>query len=261
MKAKSELILYHCLWMAEKVMHPTWRTLDESFEGWAYQAGFLRQVRTLKSKGWLETRQDPDTTERVFRLTHNGLLRAIGGVHPPEQWDRGWDGKWRMILFDLPETQRSLRNEFRKMLHSSRFGGLQGSVWISPDPLGELRDRLKDSLPACSVMTMFEGTPCGGETPADVVATTWDFTRIGEAYDLHQDHLLALRDHAAQMDGETLLHWGATERKLWADCLEADPLLPRELWPDNYHGEESWNARHEALRLAGKRAQDLLANS
>ena len=62
MKAKSELILYHCLWMAEKVMHPTWRTLDESFEGWAYRGGFLRQIRTLESKGWLETRQDPEST-------------------------------------------------------------------------------------------------------------------------------------------------------------------------------------------------------
>lgn len=261
MKAKSELILYHCLWMAEKVMHPTWRTLDESFEGWAYRGGFLRQIRTLEAKGWIESKEDPAATERVYRLTNKGLLRAIGGVNPPERWDRGWDGKWRMILFDLPETQRSLRNEFRRMLRNAGFGGLQGSVWISPDPLGELRDRLKDSLPACSVMTMFEGTPCGGETPADVVSTAWDFSRIGEAYDLHQNHLLTLRDHADTIDGEALLDWGATERKLWADCLAADPLLPRELWPDGYQGEESWNARTRALQLAGQRAQELLANS
>lgn len=58
MKAKTELILYHCLWMADTMMHPTWRNMDSSFECWAYRNGFLRQVRTLEAQGWLESAKD-----------------------------------------------------------------------------------------------------------------------------------------------------------------------------------------------------------
>lgn len=261
MKTKSELILYHCLWMTDILMQPSWRSLHDSFESWAYRNGFLRQIRTLEANGWIETKDGNAATERVFRLTRKGLLRAIGGLHPPERWNRGWDGKWRMIVFDLPEKQRSLRNRFRKILQDARFGGLQGSVWISPDPLGDVRKQIKDILPDCSTMTLFEGTSCGGESPAELIASAWDFPRIGEGYDRHDDHLLTLRDHAAEMNAAALLDWGTTERKLWADCLGNDPLLPRELWPDHYPGEESWNARGRALHLAGETAQELLANS
>ena len=61
-------------------------------------------------------------------------LKALGGCDPEERWNRGWDGKWRIIVFDLPEKKRGLRNDLRKQLRSARFGGLQRSVWISPGP-------------------------------------------------------------------------------------------------------------------------------
>ena len=35
MKAKTEELLYFLLWTCEKAFRPTWRNLEESFEGWA----------------------------------------------------------------------------------------------------------------------------------------------------------------------------------------------------------------------------------
>ena len=149
--------------MADTLMRPTWRNMNSSFEEWSYRNGFLRQIQTLEAQGWLESREGSDGTERVYRLTRKGHLRALGGSHPVEQWNRGWDGKWRVVVFDLPEEKRSLRNELRKQLRAAGFGGLQGSVWISPDHVELVSDRLRKTAVSCGVLTFFEGATCCGE--------------------------------------------------------------------------------------------------
>jgi DNA-binding transcriptional regulator PaaX len=57
-----------------------------------------------------------------------------------------------------------------------------------------------------------------------------------------------------------LFLWGRIEKQLWADCMESDPLLPRELWPPSYLGEKAWNERGKTLRRLGKLTGKLLAN-
>lgn len=41
-----------------------------------------------------------------------------------------WDKKWRVIIFDIPDTQRLARNAFRGKLKSLGFYSLQKSVWL-----------------------------------------------------------------------------------------------------------------------------------
>ena len=108
MKAKTELILYHMFWVAGIALRPSVRRIGESFEQWAYQGGFLRQIKQLERQGLLEAEEVEKGTKRVMRLTEKGVLRAIGGCDPMERWNRSWDGLWRMVIFDLPETQRQL---------------------------------------------------------------------------------------------------------------------------------------------------------
>lgn len=260
MKAKTELILYHCLWMAETMMRPSWRNMNSSFEGWAYRNGFLRQIHTLEAQGWLESGEGSDGTERVYRLTRKGMLRALGGSHPEDRWNRGWDGKWRMVVFDLPEEKRSLRNELRRELRAARFGGLQGSVWISPDPVNMVGEQLKKTASSCGMITFFEGATCCGESNSEVVSTAWNFTKIKADYESHLAHLQSMPDAGGNDVRENLLEWGRIEKQLWSDCMEADPLLPRELWPAGYPGETVWKERIKTLRRAGKLAEKSLAN-
>jgi CRISPR-associated endonuclease Cas2 len=46
-----------------------------------------------------------------------------------------WDGKWRLIIFDIPEEARKKRNQLRGLLKANQFEKLQASVFISPHPL------------------------------------------------------------------------------------------------------------------------------
>jgi len=254
MKARTELILYQCLWMADLLMRPTWRNMTGSFEEWSYRNGFLRQIQTLEEQGCIESMEGHDRMKRVHRLTSKGLLLALGGSLPPERWDRGWDGKWRMAVFDLPEDRRALRNELRRQLRKARFGGLQGSVWVSPDPLGAIRDQLKKTAAECGVLTFFEGATCGGESAEEVVESAWDFAAIKNIYSKYLAHLEALPISGTRAIRENLLAWGQTEKALWAACLASDPLLPRELWPKAYSGARAWQRRITQLGKAGRLA-------
>ena len=43
-----------------------------------------------------------------------------------------WDGKWRVLVFDIPEAFHLERDRFRLLLKQNNFVKLQASVFISP---------------------------------------------------------------------------------------------------------------------------------
>lgn len=55
-----------------------------------------------------------------------------------------WDGKWRLVAFDIPEDLRSLRNVLRGILKRSGFLLLQQSVWVYPYECRELQRLLRE---------------------------------------------------------------------------------------------------------------------
>lgn len=55
-----------------------------------------------------------------------------------------WDGKWRIVIFDISEKQRRGRNLVRRELKWLGFKELQKSVWIFPyDAELELKDLIE----------------------------------------------------------------------------------------------------------------------
>ena len=157
-------------------------------------------------------------------------------------------------MFDLPEKKRSLRNELRRQLRHAHFGCLQGSVWVSPDPMDKIRHDLRSTSPDCGVMIFLDATTCGGENAAEVVKSSWDFAKLGRLFQAHAEHIQKLPAGKKGHVGTDLLAWASKENALWLACMAADPLLPRELLPNTYPGLEAWKKRIAALRKAGKLA-------
>lgn len=50
---------------------------------------------------------------------------------------KNWDGKWRLVMYDLPVRFKNARNAFRWKLKDLGFFQLQKSVWIYPYPCEE----------------------------------------------------------------------------------------------------------------------------
>jgi DNA-binding transcriptional regulator PaaX len=56
---------------------------------------------------------------------------------------RVWDRKWRVLIFDIPEYRRGLREKIRLTLLSIGFKRVQDSVWVFPYDCAELISLLK----------------------------------------------------------------------------------------------------------------------
>jgi|SRR3989338_3864421 len=69
-----------------------------------------------------------------LRLTPKGLteLRRTELMHAAVTKPRRWDGRWRILIFDIPEYRKTLRPQIRRSLQTVGFIRLQDSVWIYP---------------------------------------------------------------------------------------------------------------------------------
>lgn len=253
MNPKTEEFLYFLLWGGETLMQPTFRNLNESFEGWAYRTGARQQLAALEKRKLIEKKRG-NVAGRIYRLTEIGRLAALGGRDPLQRWDRSWDGWWRVVIFDLPERENTSRVRLRRFLKSGGFGFLQNSVWITPDPLS---DRVKALAAAGENVESFltlEARPCSEETDQAIVAGAWDFDRINRRYKDCLDLLKKCPKSAGTGNRDTagLQQWARRERLLWNAAVQGDPLLPSVLLPPGYLGKEVWRARNSTLRKAGK---------
>lgn len=53
-----------------------------------------------------------------------------------------WDGKWRIVLFDVPENKRPVRDYLRNVLKRHGFREFQRSMWVWPYKLPQFIGKL-----------------------------------------------------------------------------------------------------------------------
>src|SRR3989338_5051423 len=57
-----------------------------------------------------------------------------------------WDGRWRLVIFDISEKRRPLRDRVRRLMHGLGFYRLQDSVWVHPYECEEIIAILKTDM-------------------------------------------------------------------------------------------------------------------
>ena len=57
-----------------------------------------------------------------------------------------WDGKWRVVIFDIKEKKRGTRDKLRAELQNIGFVRLQNSVWVFPYDCEEMLIMLKADM-------------------------------------------------------------------------------------------------------------------
>jgi len=98
---------------------------------WAYGTGkdfdkpiISQVIKRLREKGYLETSVDEGKV--MMKLTEAGS-DALGFVDQNKQWDK----KWRIVIYDIPEDKRGVRDLFRRRLKEWGFKLWQKSTWIT----------------------------------------------------------------------------------------------------------------------------------
>jgi phenylacetic acid degradation operon negative regulatory protein len=258
MNAKTAELLYILLSGADRLMRPTFCNLTDSFEGWACRKGFLSELHRLERRDLLE-KEGVAGAGLAYRLTEQGRVLALGGRDPLRQWNRGWDGKWRLVMFDVPENRNATRARLRRGLRERWFGCLHKSVWVSPDPLDDEVKRWSSLGEDVGCILCLDARPSAGEPDNAIVAAAWDLERINRLYERCLSVLAQLPDRnltESRAAAQVRLHrWARPEQAAWLDAMSVDPLLPSALLPDAYLGKQVWQRRAEVL----KRAKELIS--
>lgn len=95
--------------------------------GWQYplKKDILAQtLKRLREDGLIDFKDDKTLK---FKLTASGKDRALW-IKMKEE-NQKWDGKWRIIIWDIPEKRREVRNVLRSKLKELGFQQFQKSVW------------------------------------------------------------------------------------------------------------------------------------
>jgi DNA-binding transcriptional regulator PaaX len=57
-----------------------------------------------------------------------------------------WDGYWRIIIIDIPESRKSERDAVRYILKKAQFVQIKNSMWISPFPMEHMMIGMKEDM-------------------------------------------------------------------------------------------------------------------
>jgi len=98
-------------------------------DGWSYplnKASLAKALQRLRIRGFIELIEDQ---ELIIRLTDKGREKAV--LAQLQSSGGEWDGKWRVVIFDVPEKRRTARDLLRYSLKSWGFTPWQQSVWVT----------------------------------------------------------------------------------------------------------------------------------
>lgn len=103
------------------------------------KSSFAKALKRLREQNLIET---VNGDEAIIRLTDKGKSAALWEKY--KSLKKTWDGKWRIVAFDIPEKYFLVRDLFRRRIKELGFKQLQKSVWISKvDCAKLLRDYVK----------------------------------------------------------------------------------------------------------------------
>jgi phenylacetic acid degradation operon negative regulatory protein len=200
--------------------------------------------------------------EARFQATEAGM-RALGAslertrlAYAQDAAGKGWDRRWRLVAFAIPESRRAARDAFRDHLLELGGAAVQNGLYVSPHRWGgDARaeaERLGVAEHVTSATT--DDLEIGGtRDPREIAARLWPIDELAERYQAFVDvyegipeELERMRRERRRLTEAEFLPGALVIGIKFQECFNADPLLPPELLP------RPW---------PGRRARDLLARS
>lgn len=134
MKIRKKSLSQAILFAFEKTIDGYVRLEDFLYNPGFYAYGSEREVKKselaqalkrLREKGFIDSPREEKNL--IFKLTQLGKETLL--TH--KVFNKPWDGKWRIVIFDIPETHKRVRDLFRRNLKFWEFNIFQKSVWVT----------------------------------------------------------------------------------------------------------------------------------
>ncbi|MHB8671337.1 MAG: PaaX family transcriptional regulator C-terminal domain-containing protein [Acidimicrobiales bacterium] len=173
---------------------------------------------------------------------------------------RGWDGKWRLVAFAVPETRRVERDAFRDRLRAMGGAALQGGLYVSPNPWHEEVSALAARSGMTDLVTLASTSDLeiGGERdPRRLTRRLWRLDELAERYEAFitefravPEVLSSMRARRERLQDADFLPGALGMAVSFIACFNDDPLLPPELLPRPWPGRAARDLAVRCRRLA-----------
>lgn len=202
-------------------------------------------ISRIVSQGWLKSRKIGNRS--YYSLTPRGKKRlneAAARIY--KELPATWDGKWCIATYNIPEKQRTMRDQLRKELAWMGFGMLANSVWISPHNLGERVKEIAETYRIAGYVEIFISEHMGVSDHRQLVEKCWNLDEINAAY---KDFIERYRPKYEALYEKTRKNQKISDSECFVEKTELvheyrkflfiDPGLPEDLLPDFWAGREA----------------------
>ena len=110
--------------------YPSLQELKNQYKRKQTKQQFSQLIYHLKKNGYIKIK-NIEQNEGII-LTKRGTEKVLQAKLKIKNNKKRSDGKWQMIIFDIPEEKRYLRNLLREKLLLLKYKMLQRSIWICP---------------------------------------------------------------------------------------------------------------------------------
>lgn len=185
--------------------------------------------------------------EIYIRLTSQGTKRIARDFPLLSLQKRKWDKKWRVVIFDIEEVNRSVRDRLRKKLKELGFGMIQKSVFVSPhDIIQDLLEFIK-TVGLDKVVYAFESSNLTTGSVNELANKIWNLDSLNGQYGeiierINDSHLMSAHDRAKMLNDESRkgkIKLVKELREKYLITALRDPFLPKELLPSDWFGYEA----------------------
>lgn len=179
--------------------------------------------------------------EAVLKITSKGKKLLDEAIPLAKLAERKWDGVWRIVIFDISEKQKHIRNMVRKKLKKLGFGKWQKSVYLTPHSVTkEINEffQVKNLFPRCVCL---EASQTGIGDDKKLAAYVFKLNDLNKAYlDLKKE----VGEITTQVKKKKLTKKEAFKKLRlffgeYHNLILNDPFLPKELLPELWRRERT----------------------
>lgn len=193
---------------------------------------------------------------RLDRLNKRGYIHKIKGRHDVtflfskdrrfdflgdklalknKLFKKGWDGRWRLVIYDVPSKLDSERNALRNYLAELGFGKVQLSSWVSCYDCASQIDAFCRERDTLKYVCIYEGKFFSGKDEVTLVEKAWGLNALKEKYLslIAQAESLTRDIETQDVDKKKYYQEYLGLFGFYKEVLLADPFLPKgfsDIW-------------------------------
>lgn len=190
----------------------------------------------LSKKGFISQLRDKNNI--LIKFFESKKLKLLGNYAAIklDKFEKKWDGVWRLVIYDIPETKKTEREYLRATLRALGFGKIQDSCLASPYDYSYFLYELCKKRGITNSVCLYEGKFFAGKNIDVLIKEAWNLDKIKENYHniINAIDALSGKINAQSPTLKDFYEEYMDIYDLFKNTVAQDPFLPEQFlidWP------------------------------